>query len=379
MRTTRPASGGPAPAGIASAAALGQCGATFEAGQGPVEPMLHSDFLAHLAERGALRDPQALDAGLRDRRPEARGEFDWVGLTKLTQSGFAEELATFYGCDRVNRGDLVASRFLGTELSPRFLRERRLFPYETLFRHPDPRGRDPADGEAVRAVELALQRAVTIAVATADDIEAALVTRLELEEPRLAGAPEAAAAADDDLDDLRDLAGGAPVVRAVDEFLRLAVEQRATDLHVEPFSTGLQVRLQIDGLLKPIPAPPMSMAKGILSRLKIMAGLNIAERRMPQDGRVAACVIERIGDRPARRHDADHARRERRRAAAATRARGSSRSTSLAFRARGEAILRARAERAVRHDPRHRPDRLRQDHDALPPRSPSSTTRAARS
>ncbi|HKG83385.1 MAG TPA: hypothetical protein VKB16_09560, partial [Beijerinckiaceae bacterium] len=54
--------------------------------------MLHSDFLAHLAERGALRDPQALDAGLRDRRPETRGEFDWVGLTKLTQSGFAEEL-----------------------------------------------------------------------------------------------------------------------------------------------------------------------------------------------------------------------------------------------------------------------------------------------
>jgi general secretion pathway protein E len=179
----------------------------------------------------------------------------------------------------------VASRFLGTELSPRFLRERRLFPYETPSGTLTLAVATPADGEAVRAVELALQRAVTIAVATADDIEAALVTRLEPEEPRLAGAPEAAAAADDDLDDLRDLAGGAPVVRAVDEFLRLAVEQRATDLHVEPFSTGLQVRLRIDGLLKPIPAPPMSMAKGILSRLKIMAGLNITERRMPQDGR----------------------------------------------------------------------------------------------
>src|SRR5215203_4365482 len=262
MRTTRPAPGGSLRPGIASAAPRGQCGATFQAGKGPVEPMLHSDFLAHLAERGALRDPQALDAGLRDRRPETRGEFDWVGLTKLTQSGFAEELATFYGCDRVNRGDLVASRFLGTELSPRFLRERRLFPYETPSGTLTLAVATPADGEAVRAVELALQRAVTIAVATADDIEAALVTRLEPEEPRLAGAPEAAAAADDDLD-----------------------EQRATDLHVEPFSTGLQVRLRIDGLLKPIPAPPMSMAKGILSRLKIMAGLNITERRMPQDGR----------------------------------------------------------------------------------------------
>ena len=190
----------------------------------------------------------------------------------------------------------------------------------------------PADGEAVRAVELALQRAVTIAVATADDIEAALVTRLELEEPRLAGAPEAAAAADDDLDDLRDLAGGAPVVRAVDEFLRLAVEQRATDLHVEPFSTGLQVRLRIDGLLKPIPAPPMSMAKGILSRLKIMAGLNITERRMPQDGRARVLmngseIDLRVATMPTMHGESAVVRLLRKGS------RGRSRSTSLAFRA----------------------------------------------
>src|SRR5262249_1185429 len=90
---------------------------------------------------------------------------------------------------------------------------------------------------------------------------------------------------DDDLDGLRDLARGAPVVRAVDELLRLAVEQRATDLHIEPFGNSLQARLRIDGLLKNIPAPPISMARGILSRLKIMAGLNITERRIPQDGR----------------------------------------------------------------------------------------------
>jgi general secretion pathway protein E len=198
-------------------------------------------------------------------------------------SGFAEELAAFYGCDRVQRGDLVGSRFLGAQLSPRFLRERRLFPFETSSGSPILAIAAPTDGEAVRAVELALQRSVSLAVATAEDIEAALGTTLEAEEPRAVAGE--AAASEDNLDDLRDLAGGAPVVRAVDEFLRLAVEQRATDLHIEPFATGLQVRLRIDGLLKTIPAPPMSMAKAILSRLKIMAGLNITERRMPQDGR----------------------------------------------------------------------------------------------
>jgi general secretion pathway protein E len=246
--------------------------------------MLHSDFVAHLARKGALRDPEALAPDVGEKRADARSEPDWVGATKLTQSGFAEELAAFYGCDRVQRGDLVSSRFLGAQLSPRFLRERRLFPFETSSGSPILAIAAPTDRESVRAVELALQRSVSLAVATAEDIEAALGTTLEAEEPRVAGVSEGAVA-DDNLDELRDLAGGAPVVRAVDEFLRLAVEQRATDLHIEPFATGLQVRLRIDGLLKTIPAPPMSMAKGILSRLKIMAGLNITERRMPQDGR----------------------------------------------------------------------------------------------
>ncbi|HEX8665752.1 MAG TPA: GspE/PulE family protein [Beijerinckiaceae bacterium] len=235
--------------------------------------------MAYLARKGALRDPQALEDGLAERH----GEIDWIGLTTLTQTGFADELATFYDCGRVHRGDLVASRFAGTPLSPRFLRERRLFPYESLAGTLTLAIAAPTDGAAVRAVELALRRPVAIAVATPDDIEAALVTSLQPEEPRAAGVAEAAA--EDNLDDLRDLAGGAPVVRTVDEFLRLAVEQRATDLHIEPFSSGLQVRLRIDGMLKTIPAPPTSMAKGILSRLKILAGLNITERRMPQDGR----------------------------------------------------------------------------------------------
>jgi general secretion pathway protein E len=102
--------------------------------------------------------------------------------------------------------------------------------------------------------------------------------------------PDAAAAGSDDLDDLRDLARGAPVVRALDDLFRLAVDQRATDLHIEPFAGALQVRLRVDGLLKAVPAPPMSMAKGLLSRLKIMAGLNITERRLPQDGRARITV-----------------------------------------------------------------------------------------
>jgi general secretion pathway protein E len=250
--------------------------------------MLQSDFMAHLARKGVLRDPNAVD-GAGPRRRDALGDVDWVGLTKLTPSGFADELAAFYRCDRVQRRDLTGSRFAGARLSPRFLKEEHLFPYE----HPSGMLTlaiaRPVEDETIRAAEVALRQSVAIVVATSDDIDAALATILETER-QSAIAPAETATAEDDLDDLRDLARGAPVVRALDELLRLAVEQRATDLHIEPLGAVLQTRLRVDGLLKTVPAPPVSMARAILSRLKIMAGLNITERRLPQDGRAHIVV-----------------------------------------------------------------------------------------
>jgi general secretion pathway protein E len=251
--------------------------------------MLYNDFIAHLARKGVLRDPQMANGGLNARRGDGLGNLDWVGLTKLTASAFADELAAFCGCSRVQRGDLVGSEFAGAQLSARFLREGHLFPYRDSSGNLMLAIARPTDAETVKAVEIALHQLVTITIATAEDIDAALGTCLEPERPS-AAAPGEAAASEDNLDDLRDLAGGAPVVRAVDDLLRLAVEQRATDLHIEPFGGALQARLRIDGLLKAVPAPPMSMARGLLSRLKIMAGLNITERRLPQDGRARLVV-----------------------------------------------------------------------------------------
>ena len=252
--------------------------------------MLHNEFIGHLARKGVLRDSQIADGGLNGRRGDGPGDMDWLGLTKLTPSAFADELAAFCGCRRVQRGDLAASQFAGGELSSRFLREGRLFPYQDASGNLTLAIARPTDGETVRAVEIALDRPVTIAVATAEEIDTALGTALLEPERPSAPAPGEATVSEDNLDDLRDLAGGAPVVRAVDDLLRLAVEQRATDLHIEPFAGVLQARLRIDGLLKAVPAPPMSMAKGVLSRLKIMAGLNITERRIPQDGRARLVV-----------------------------------------------------------------------------------------
>jgi general secretion pathway protein E len=141
--------------------------------------MLQSEFISHLARKGALRDPQGLDGLASARRREAFGDLDWVGMTKLTQSAFADELAGFYRCTRVERGELVGGRFAGEQLSPRFLREERLFPYEDRSGTLTLAIARPIDDETVRAAEIALRRPVAVAVATADDIEAALATTLE--------------------------------------------------------------------------------------------------------------------------------------------------------------------------------------------------------
>src|SRR5260370_6307706 len=251
--------------------------------------MFPSDFIDHLTRKGVLRDAAMPGAAPTAPRRASGADVDWLALTKLTPSTFADELAAFYGCIRVQRSDLVGGRFAGRQMSSRFLRERRLFPFENRSGALVLALAAPTEGETVRAVELALRRPVAITVATSEDIDAALASMLDGEKSS-AATPADVAVAEDNLDDLRDLARGAPVVRAIDDLLRIAVEQRATDLHIEPFGNVLQVRIRVDGLLRNIPAPPMSMAKGILSRLKIMAGLNITERRMPQDGRARIVV-----------------------------------------------------------------------------------------
>ena len=90
--------------------------------------------------------------------------------------------------------------------------------------------------------------------------------------------------ADESVDNLRDLASGAPVVRAVNDLIEKAVELRASDIHIEPFRDGLTVRIRVDGLLRTVAAPVHVPPQAVVSRVKILAGLNIAERRLPQDG-----------------------------------------------------------------------------------------------
>ncbi len=99
--------------------------------------------------------------------------------------------------------------------------------------------------------------------------------------------------AEEDVDHLRDLASEAPIIRLVNRLILNAVEIRASDIHFEPFENEFKVRYRIDGILHDVESPPKRLQAAIISRVKIMAKLDIAERRLPQDGRIKL----KIGDK----------------------------------------------------------------------------------
>lgn len=243
-----------------------------------------ADFVTHLRNKNYLGP---------DFNPEPR--FDPAGGTDsglrkvwedsgLSANGFADEVALFYGLKRVSLPELVKHKPLTQRFAPRFLRETAVFPFEA------PGGgyrlalADPADEAAVRATEIVLGQPIQIEIASFEDIATILATRLGQDDQAAREGAVANQDAGDDIESLRDLASGAPVVRAVNDLMERAIDLRASDIHIEPFRNGLVVRMRVDGLLRPVASPADALPQALISRIKILAGLNIAERRLPQDG-----------------------------------------------------------------------------------------------
>jgi general secretion pathway protein E len=232
----------------------------------------------HLAGEVVLRDGSST-------APDERTLHKLWELTELSANDFADEVAQFFKVPRVPLPDLLAATPLVKQFSRRFLREMTVFPHRTADGQVVLAVADPSDTAAVRAAAIVLGGDIKVLVASFEDITTALNQRLGEEEAAAAGQADAGqAVADDDIESLRDLASGAPVVRAVSELFEKAYELRASDIHIEPFRSGLTIRFRVDGLLRVIPTPAGVLPQAIISRIKILAGLNIAERRLPQDG-----------------------------------------------------------------------------------------------
>ncbi|HEY5306362.1 MAG TPA: GspE/PulE family protein [Pseudolabrys sp.] len=216
-------------------------------------------------------------------------------LTDLSANDFADEVSKFHVISRMNLAELMEASALVGRFSRRFLREMMVFPFETADGQFQLAVADPSDAAPVQAAEIVLGGRVGIAIASFEDIATVLAARIGDDDSALPEVSDSARA-DDDIENLRDLASGAPIVRAVNDLLEKAMELRASDIHIEPFRNGLVVRMRVDGLLRAVAAPTGALPQALISRIKILSGLNIAERRLPQDGaarlRVARSEID---------------------------------------------------------------------------------------
>ena len=179
-------------------------------------------------------------------------------------------------------------------LSTRFMRQSRFFPMAI-----DESGltiaiADPLDFETIAAVRgFSGMRVMTVLASEQEILDAIEKHYGESERRGLAETEAEPGAATEDLEQLRDMASEAPVIRLVNAMIAQAVERRASDIHIEPFEKEFRIRYRVDGILFNQDTPPRELKAAIISRLKLMAKLNIAERRLPQDGRIKIKILGR--------------------------------------------------------------------------------------
>ena len=213
-----------------------------------------------------------------------------VRLGLVSERDVAEAEAGLLDLPLVRTADLPDQAPELPDVSIRFLKQNLILPIEEANGDLTVVMANPRDEFARRALAMASGKNILPRVGIASEVENGI--------EKLMGGGRSAMGqivdslggeGEEDLEDvehLRDLASEAPVIRLVNLILQRAVESRASDIHIEPFENRLKVRYRIDGVLAEVEAPPAKSTAAVISRIKIMAKLNIAERRLPQDGRI---------------------------------------------------------------------------------------------
>jgi len=252
---------------------------------------LEQRICAGLTTRGRLREADLTRARrLYAENPEGGFIAFMTRLGLLSERDAAEGVAEVLQLPLVSSKEFPDAPPAGVNVSTRFLKQYHVVPIAESDDEVTLLVADPQDRFAVEAFGLAVERAVSVRVGLRSEIDDLI--------ERFYGAGRSAMGTivesvgdetgrdEDDVEHLRDLASEAPVIRLVNLVIQRAVEARASDIHIEPFESRLKVRYRIDGVLEEVESPPVNLTAAVISRVKIMAKLNIAERRLPQDGRI---------------------------------------------------------------------------------------------
>ncbi|MBD9355792.1 type II secretion system ATPase GspE [Methylomonas albis] len=255
----------------------------------------YAAFLSLLKSKGKLSDS---DLG-KVRRMQKSALDDSVPqlLIKLglcSDSDIAGSFAEASGIARVTPEHYPPQTPLPDSVSQRFLKQYHAVGLAADDEHIQIAVMDPEDDYVTQALQLATGKPIKLQIGQLSEIDAALELQYgegKSQMDKLMDNLNVEEEGSEDLEHLKDLASEAPIIKMVNFILQKAVESRASDVHIEPFEQSLKVRLRIDGVLQDIDSPPVASTAAVLSRIKIMAKLNIAERRLPQDGRIKLQMI----------------------------------------------------------------------------------------
>jgi len=209
-----------------------------------------------------------------------------VRLGMVSERAMAETLAQVAELKLAKPADYARGFANPEKISSRFLKDQMVVPLNAADGTVDLVMADPTQDYAAKAIAMALELPVRPCIGIGKEIQAAIDTlysRNSQDEKHPDFRPGGEVP---DVEHLRDMASEAPVIRMVNQIIQRAVDARASDIHIEPFEALLKIRCRVDGVLRDENSPPLQMAPAIISRVKIMAGLDIAERRLPQDGRI---------------------------------------------------------------------------------------------
>ncbi len=260
------------------------------------ETQSHTNSIGKLLiERGKLN---AADLDRARRVQEETPEQINVILTQLglvSERDMAEALALYLDLPLVTAADYPTQVILEDQISTKFLKEFRTIPLADTAEGLVLAIADPLDAYAVNAMRLLTGKPVLPRVGVPAEIEAAFerlygTSKASIENILEEVTSEEDEGTNEDIERLKDLASEAPVIRMVNMLISRAVEMRASDIHIEPFERKLKVRYRIDGVLREVDAPPSRLRAAVISRVKLMAKLNIAETRLPQDGRIRLVI-----------------------------------------------------------------------------------------
>ncbi|AMK78403.1 MULTISPECIES: type II secretion system ATPase GspE [Methylomonas] len=254
----------------------------------------YAAFLSLLKSKGKLSDNdlgkvrRMQKSALDDSLPQLL-----IKLGLCSDSDIAVSFAEASGITRVSPEHYPPQSPLPDSVSQRFLKQ-----YHAVGLAADEQIQvavmDPEDDYVTQALQLATGKPIKLQIGQLSEIDAALELQYgegKSQMDKLLDNLNAEEEGSEDLEHLKDLASEAPIIKMVNFILQKAVESRASDVHIEPFEQSLKVRLRIDGVLQDIDSPPVASTAAVLSRIKIMAKLNIAERRLPQDGRIKLQMI----------------------------------------------------------------------------------------